>query len=590
MVGRPNRENTRNRGSIDELPSGALRVRVYAGVDPVTKRRHDLVRVVPPGPGAWREAERVRDRFVHDVAERRNPRTSATVDQLLARYLDQFDGAPKTLSNYRGYVRNHVSEFLGDVKVGEIDADILDSFYAELRRCRSHCKQRRTNHWTTREHKCDRRCGRPHICRPLGASTIRHIHFLLSGAFSRAVRWRWVSVSPISEALPPAAPKPNPQPPTPEEAARIVRGAWDDLDWGALIWTAMTTGARRGEICAVRWPSLTLDQGRETVWLRRAIRDENGVLVEAPLKTHQQRRVALDAETAEILRDHRARCVERAAALGLELAADSFVFSGAPDNSTFLRPDGVTQRYERLAARLGIATTIHKLRHFSATELIAAGVDPRTVAGRLGHSGGGTTTLKTYSAWVSEADQRAATGIRARMPQRPVVAVGVDRARTSPRHPYERVAAAVAGQIDAGVLSSGVVAPSAADLAVEHGVSLATAKRGLGLVQDWGLLRRTARDRLEVVGRASEEIRLDDLDAVTKLSTGGEQLLDLVLRHGADEIQRFSAMADPRKADHLRRLLAGAVRRSRSPEALADFELEVRLAGQPELLTTFVEY
>ena len=38
----------RGRGSIDELPSGAYRVRVYAGVDPITKGRHDLVEVIPP--------------------------------------------------------------------------------------------------------------------------------------------------------------------------------------------------------------------------------------------------------------------------------------------------------------------------------------------------------------------------------------------------------------------------------------------------------------------------------------------------------------------------------------------------------------
>jgi integrase len=63
----------------------------------------------------------------------------------------------------------------------------------------------------------------------------------------------------------------------------------------------------------------------------------------------------------------------------------------------------VTRRYERLAHRLGIDTTFHKLRHYSATELIIGGVDPRTVAGRLGHGGGGTTTLKTYTTWVSEA-------------------------------------------------------------------------------------------------------------------------------------------------------------------------------------------
>jgi integrase len=69
----------RQRGSIDELPSGALRVRVYAGVDPVTKRRHDLVEIIPPDPQAEKEAYAARDRLVNQVEERRNSRTNATV-------------------------------------------------------------------------------------------------------------------------------------------------------------------------------------------------------------------------------------------------------------------------------------------------------------------------------------------------------------------------------------------------------------------------------------------------------------------------------------------------------------------------------
>jgi hypothetical protein len=54
----------RQRGGIDALPSGAPRVPVYAGVDPVTKRRHDLVEIVPSGPQAERKARAVRDRLV----------------------------------------------------------------------------------------------------------------------------------------------------------------------------------------------------------------------------------------------------------------------------------------------------------------------------------------------------------------------------------------------------------------------------------------------------------------------------------------------------------------------------------------------
>ncbi|MDT7701012.1 MAG: integrase, partial [Pseudonocardiales bacterium] len=53
----------RQRGSIEELPSGALRVSVYAGIDPVTGRRHYLKETVPPGPAASAEAEKVMRRL-----------------------------------------------------------------------------------------------------------------------------------------------------------------------------------------------------------------------------------------------------------------------------------------------------------------------------------------------------------------------------------------------------------------------------------------------------------------------------------------------------------------------------------------------
>jgi hypothetical protein len=63
-------------------------VRVYAGIDPVSKKRHDLVETVPAGPSAAREAERVRTRLLNQVDERRNPRTKATLNQLLDRWLE----------------------------------------------------------------------------------------------------------------------------------------------------------------------------------------------------------------------------------------------------------------------------------------------------------------------------------------------------------------------------------------------------------------------------------------------------------------------------------------------------------------------
>ncbi|MFC0533169.1 hypothetical protein [Phytohabitans kaempferiae] len=59
----------RSRGMIEELPSGSLRVKVYAGTDPVTKRRHYLTETVPAGPQAQKLAEKARTRLVSQVDE-----------------------------------------------------------------------------------------------------------------------------------------------------------------------------------------------------------------------------------------------------------------------------------------------------------------------------------------------------------------------------------------------------------------------------------------------------------------------------------------------------------------------------------------
>jgi hypothetical protein len=77
-----------------------------------------------------------------------------------------------------------------------------------------------------------------------------------------------------------------------------------------------------------------------------------------------------------------------------------------------------TFRYKDMATRLGIDTHLYAPRHYSATELLSAGIDLRTVAGRLGHGGGGATTLRVYAAWVAASDRKATEILGSRMPKR----------------------------------------------------------------------------------------------------------------------------------------------------------------------------
>jgi len=216
----------------------------------------------------------------------------------------------------------------------------------------------------------------------------------------------------------------------------------------------MTTGARRGELCALRWSNFQIRHiepaehdciatGCPAVLvIRRAIGECGGKRWAKDTKTHQRRHLALDPDTIAVLLTHRAaRCREDAGNLNTRLTDDCFIFAADPDGRWPCPPSSISQRHRRCAQYLGIDTMLKNLRHYSATELITAGVDIRTVAGRLGHSGGGTTTLKVYAAWVAAADQQASTVLMNRMPQRPTAPTGpVDeahRALSDPRWPYE---------------------------------------------------------------------------------------------------------------------------------------------------------
>jgi integrase len=587
----------RSRGNIERLPNGRLRVRVYAGVDPVSGRRHDLRAIIPAGPNAAAAAEKARVRLLNQVDERRHPRTAATIAQLLARYLSELRVARKTLHTYRGYVDKHVLPFLGELKVGQVDADALDSLYAELLRCRDHCdgKAGRVDHRTRRAHVCDARCA-PHTCRPLAEWTVRKIHWILSGAFRRAQRWNWVATNPMTMAEPPTVKPPNPRPPSAEEAGRIVEEAWKDPDWGTLLWLTMVTGLRRGELCAIRWGDLDLADG--VVHLERRIGQIGSQLwEEQSTKTHADRRVVIDPETVEVLVEHRRRCEARTRALGVELSPDAFVFSLAPDGHNPRRPESVTQRYRKMCRRIGIETTLHKLRHYSATELILAGVDIRTVAGRLGHGGGGATTLRTYAAWMSEGDQRAAKEIAARMPPRPASRPNI--VEIDAKHAYQRIAVALRDEILDGTLLPGLPIPTIKELATSCGVSVPTAKRAVDLLAVWDFVhvtpgQRTLVRRLPTDLRGLETASIEDHrrsgSAPPAIPASGDAaLLDLEVRRLGQPAHQVRCSANSNDAATLHRLLVDAVRRDGGkPRDIGDYELVVRRAGEAEVVTTFV--
>jgi integrase len=465
----------RPRGHIETRPNGTFRASVYAGIDPLTGKE----RYLRASAKTYRDAKRELTKLQTQVDDQRHPRTAATVGYVIDRWLEVTQLEDTTRQRYEGLIRRYIRPTFGSMPAAKLTAELLERFYARLQQCNKLCGGR----------------GKDHTCRPLAASTVRQVHFIIRATLDRAVRWRYLGTNEAALATPPTFDRSEPDPPSAAEVSALLNEAWRDPAWGMFIWLTLVTGCRRGEMCALRWTDVDLARGVLTV--ERSFAQTAGVIREKATKTRQKRRVALDAHTVELLVAHHAQCAAECELLGVDLPRDAFVFSASPDGSTPVSPSTVTQRYRRLAIRLGLRSSrIHALRHYSATELLTAGVDLRTVAGRLGHASGGATTLRFYAAWVDEADRRAADAIAGLMP-RP------NPALRQPRSPYERLAAELRGAIESGQLAPGVPLPTAIELAAQHNVSAGTVSRAIRLLRDAGLVAASRGKRATVAAELS---------------------------------------------------------------------------------------
>jgi integrase len=336
-------------------------------------------------------------------------RSTATVGQLLDRWLEHRVGLgkvrAKTAYEYQRKIEGRIKPVLGDVKLRQLTPSHLDSAYTA---------------W---------------LAEGLSPSTVRVYHSILSAACRQAVKWDLIDRAPTERASAPAAATTTMRVPTPAQLAALVASAEEsDPVLAAAIALAALTGARRGELVALRWSDVDLTAGDVTI--ERGITVVDKVAIEGPTKTHQGRRVALDQIGVEILRRHWRFVEHRSELVESPLVEDPYVLSYQAHSGTPVSPDTVSHRFKALcgavearerdeagkrAAEAGedvkkarakvdpYGFHFHELRHFSVTTLLAAGVDIRTVAERHGHAQA-TMTLNRYAHALPERD-RAAAGV-----------------------------------------------------------------------------------------------------------------------------------------------------------------------------------
>lgn len=164
--------------------------------------------------------------------------------------------------------------------------------------------------WRLTARDCDALCTALKAA-GLGPSRVRCAHVVLHRAVTQAVRWGWLARSPVSYATRPDVPRSTIRPPDASDVrALITHAAAHDPGMACWLYMATATGARRGEICGLRWADIDFDQ--RSVCIERSVSATRAGVFVKPTKTGGVRRVSITAQAVEALyRPTRASGAER---------------------------------------------------------------------------------------------------------------------------------------------------------------------------------------------------------------------------------------------------------------------------------------
>ena len=156
--------------------------------------------------------------------------------------------------------------------------------------------------------------------------------------------------------------------------------------WHVFGWT----GARRGEVAAMRWRDVDLDAGTWTIAVQWK-KGRDGKPEMSPTKSKAGRRtIALVPETVEVLRRHRADQNRLRLMLGSDYVDNGLVH--CLPNGEPMHPDGVTQRFDRHVRNAGARRIrLHDVRHTHATWCLKNVMPVHVLSARLGHASIQTT-------------------------------------------------------------------------------------------------------------------------------------------------------------------------------------------------------
>ena len=285
---------------------------------------------------------------------------------------------PNTQMSYERRIYQHIIPNLGSIQLDKLTASDIQQFY-------------------TKQKQSGRLLRTELYSEALSDQTVRGIHTTLHAALDKAVAEKLIFRNPADGCRLPPAKAREMQVLTPEEIQRLLIQAKEDGCFELLL-LELSTGLRRGEICALQWSDLNFRTGELRV--ERQVHRARGELVVSPPKTKAANRsVILPAPVLNVLTEYQ------------DTVTSKWMFPSPVNEDSPRDPAAVRKRLQTVLERAGCKKVrFHDLRHTFSTVSLEHGMDVKTLSTVIGHVSS-STTLNVYAHVTDEMRRTAAVKI-----------------------------------------------------------------------------------------------------------------------------------------------------------------------------------
>ena len=271
----------------------------------------------------------------------------------------------RTADYYNRYITKHIVPCLGDIKLNKLTGRQIQKMYNDL-----------LNHGRERVSQKEKNPG-------LSGTYVHGVHVMLHNCLNRAVKERLLVRNPADDVIVPKIDKKEMKILPPEQVkaylkAASVRGVLP------LFYLELTSGLRKGEIAALLWSDLDVENCTLSVTKQLVSSRDGELKITQPKTATSVRLISLPQETVELLKEEHAKH-----------PLNIYMFP-SPRTGGMYHPDSIVKLHEKILNDAGIEhLRFHDLRHSFATYALQSGADVKTLSCMLGHYSAGFT-LNTY--------------------------------------------------------------------------------------------------------------------------------------------------------------------------------------------------